>query len=265
MRRIVLVLVLLVSSLGVATAQLPELRKRAAQGDAEAMLKLSEKYLFGFGVTENEDSSKYWLKRALATGDSEAQYLVGLQYTGIPKDARQYDEGVDLLQQSGEQDNRHALLRLSEIYRQRRTGTDSDRYYNLTKAYHFAVRSAQLGHKEGMVYAAECLLTGEGVEQDDSMGVAWMRRSADEKQFFPAMIRMGELLLGGTGQEHPAPFEALNYYRKVLASPAANVDQKSQAKIGIHEVDKALKELQNVMFEAGSFLPPAAFQYEIRE
>lgn len=246
-------------------SQISKLKAEAKAGDPKAMLELSEKFLFGFGVDQSDDSSQYWLSQALATGSAEAQYLIGLQYTGMALSAKQYNEGIDLLRKAADQDHPASLLRLSEIYRQRNTGTDSDRFYNLSKAYHFAIRSGQLGDREGMTYTAECLLQGKGTDRNDSLGVAWMRKAADEKRFFPAMVRMGELMLAGTGCEHPEPFEALHYFRSVIDHPQANIEQKSLAKIGIHEVDKVLKELQNAMFEAGSFLPEEAFQYEIRE
>jgi len=265
MRHLFFIVALVFGLSGGLSAQVSDLLRKAADGDSEAMLKLSEKYLFGFGVDQSDDSSRYWLQQALATDDPEAQYLVGLQYTGMARDAAQFDEGMELMEKAAEQDHKESLVRLSEIYRERNTSTESDRYYNLRKSFHCATRAGELGHREAMAYAAECKLAGKGTEQNDSLGVAWMEKAASNGRFFPAMLRMGELRLAGVALSQPDPFGALAYFRAVMAHDRANVDQKSQARIGIHEVDKVLRQWQNVMFDAGSFLPHDAFQYEIRE
>lgn len=245
--------------------QVSKLRQQAQQGDAKAMISLSEKYLFGFGAPKNEDSASFWLKKALDTGDPEAQYLVGVQYAGMAFDAPKFKEGVGLLEKAAAQEHPEALLRLSEIYRSRGKGTESDRYYSPAKAYGYAERAALQDNAEALHYCAEARLTGNGTSPDDSLALAYMRRAATQLRFIPAKLRLADMLLQGIGAPQIDPFGALALYQEVISMRRSNIEQRSEANLGVHRVDRILRQWQNAANGAAGILPQSIFDFQIRE
>lgn len=245
--------------------QVSKLFTKAESGDAKAMMRLSEKYLFGFDLPKNEDSARFWRAKALETGDPDAQFLVGLEYTGAGFDQKRFREGMGLLEQAAEKDHPEALLRLSEIYRTRGKGTATDEYYSPTKAYSFAERSAINDNGEAMYFCAESRLEGRGTEQSDSIAFVYMRYAAIQLKYIPAKLRLGDFLLEGTGMEQIDPFGALKQYRQVVSHRRSNIEQRSTAKLGIHRVDQVLRQWQNAMNGASGIMPRGAFDFELRE
>ena len=241
-----------------ANGQVSDLQQSAAKGDAKAMLELSEKYLFGFGVAENEDSAAYWLNTALATGDPEAAYLIGVLKTGMDLSASDFKEGITLLEQAAEKELPSAYWTLSEIYRTIGSGS-TDRYYDLTKALDLAEKAAELGIVEAMRYSGNAYMAGSGTEPNDSIGIVWLEK-AGFKDDVESQLALGNHYISRTS---PQPFVALTWYRAVNDNRRANADQRSLAKIGVHEVDHMLREVQNHAFRASGL--PEAFQYQIRK
>jgi hypothetical protein len=61
----------------------------AAQGNANAQVRLGFMYAVGQGVPQNPGEAAYWYQRAAEQGDDRAQYLLGLCYDkghGVPHD-----------------------------------------------------------------------------------------------------------------------------------------------------------------------------------
>lgn len=248
-----------------ATAQVSTLIAKANNGDAKAMLDLSEKYLFGLGVTKSDDSSRYWADQALKTGNPEAQYLIGVQKTASAFDKTKFSKGVELLKKSASQDFRDAALKLSEIYRTKGTGMATDRFYDLKLAFQFGEKAAKQGEKEALFYCGESLLLGRGVAKNEALGLQYMSESASAKGFIPACLRMGDLHLSGLAIGEIDPFGALEWYNYVLNHRRSNIDQRAAAQLGIHEVDRLLRQWQNLIFQSGGILPQSTFDYNIRE
>lgn len=248
-----------------AQGQVQTWRVQADSGDVKAMLELAEAYRFGMGAEKNEDSADYFLQHAADTGHPDAEFLLGVQKLTNIYDAGTYAEGLALVKKAAGKDHTAALMRLSEVYSDRNTGTESDKYYNPAKAYTYAEAAAALGDKYGMVFCAEARLAGRGTSQNDSIGVAFMRRAAEEKRFTAAQLRMGDLYWDGTVTGSCAPFAALAWYHKVEARKRANVQQRTTADLGIHQVDQFLKKVQNTMFDAGGMLPTGMYTYRLRQ
>ena len=262
--RFVLILVLSLS-FGTASAQVSQLLQDANNGDAKAMLELSEKYLFGLGVTKSDDSSKYWANQALATGDKEAQYLVGVLKTSSAFDKQKFGDGVDLLKLSSEQGFPDASLKLSEIYRTRGTGMATDAFYDLKQSFSYGEVAAKAGEKEAMFYCGESLIKGRGCSRNDSLGVYYISEAATTKGFIPACLRMGDLHMSGHITGEIDPFGALEWYNYVLNHRRSNIDQRATAQLGIHAVDNLVRQWQNLILQAGGVMPQNTFDYNIRE
>lgn len=246
-------------------AQVADLKAQSQAGDAKAMLELSERYLFGRGVTQSDDSATYWVDAALDTGHPEAQYLVGIQQTSAAFDAKRFGKGVDLLKQSAGQNFGDAAMKLSEIYKTRGTGMVTDRFYDLKQAFQYGEQAAASGDGEAMFYCGESLVLGRGVNQDNSKGIAYITQAASSKGYLPACLKMGDLHLSTQVTGDIDPFGALEWYQYVLTHRRSNIDQRASAQLGIHQVDLQLRRWQNLMLNAGGILPPKTFEYNIRE
>ncbi len=262
--RLFLVLFLCLTSSAVS-GQVSKLHSRAENGDSKAMLELSEKYLFGLGVKKSDDSSRYWADQALKTDDPEAQYLVGVRHTASAFDMTTFSKGIDLLKLSAAQDFTDASLKLSEIYRTKGTGMVTDRFFDLKLSFKYSEAAAKQGDKEALFYAGECLLAGKGCTQNDALGVKYISESASKKGYLPACLRMGDFHLSGLALGEIDPFGALEWYTYVLNHRRSNIDQRAAAQLGIHEVDRLLRQWQNMIFQAGAVLPQNTFDYHIRE
>lgn len=262
--RLLLTLILCMTA-AAASGQISKLLAKAENGDAKAMLDLSEKYLFGLGVTKSADSSTYWANQALKTGSPEAQYLVGVQNTASAFDKAKFTKGVDLLKESAAQGFGDAAWKLSEIYRTRGTGMVTDRFYDQKLAFQYGEAAAKQGEKEALFYCGEALLTGSGVGRNDSLGMKYIEESATKKGYIPACLKMGDLHISGHVLGEIDPFGALEWYNYVLNHRRSNIDQRAAAQLGIHQVDRLLRQWQNMIFQSGAVLPQNTFDYNIRE
>jgi len=65
------------------------LRKKAAQGNADAQYNLGDMYFHGEGVPADKAKAAQWFRKAATQGHVEAQYYLGIAYDsgrGVPED-----------------------------------------------------------------------------------------------------------------------------------------------------------------------------------
>jgi TPR repeat protein len=70
-------------------ADLQTLPTQAAQGDAEAQLKLGDRYKNGEGVPQDYTKARQWFEKSAAQGNAIAQVWLGMLYEdgqGVPQD-----------------------------------------------------------------------------------------------------------------------------------------------------------------------------------
>ncbi|HHG85916.1 MAG TPA: sel1 repeat family protein [Bacteroidetes bacterium] len=233
--------------------------------DTEALLDLSEAYRFGHGVSKSDDLANHYLNVVAEKGEPDAQFLVGTIFVQSAFDAKKYSKGLKLLRQAAEKGHPQANFQLCGIFSERNTGTESDKYYSLVKAYAYSYAASQLGVPKALYYCAEARLKGRGTTQNDSLALVFMTQAADSFNYLPARNRMGNLYWDGTVTGQQEALLALQYYQSVKQSRISNVDQRAKAELGIHEVDQFLKQVQNYMLRAGGWIPVTAFDYRIRE
>lgn len=241
------------------------LRKAASLGDVESMLELSEAFRFGMGLEKSDDSADYYLNRVADLGDPDGQYLVGTRYLQSAFNKSKYTKGLSLLRKSAEQGHVQANWRLCEVFAERSSGTQSDNYYSLIKAYSYAEVAAQKDLPEALLYCSRASLDGKGTARNDSLAAAYALRAADSLGYLPAYLQVGDLYWNGqiTGQKEP--LKALEAYQVVKTHKRANANQRGDAELGIHQVDQFIKHLQNTAFQAGGWMPAGMYEYYLRE
>ena len=132
--------------------------------------------LFYYGISVTTDKSKaaeYFHAAHQNSGDSIAQYKLGVMYLegdGVSKDEA---AGRKFLELSSEQGVSAAFKQLSEVYRKGK-GVPVD----LTKAFAYAKTGAEYVDDVDATYQyAEMLLNGEGTEKNIALAIDWFDRA----------------------------------------------------------------------------------------
>jgi hypothetical protein len=158
--------------------QTPAYRLKAWSGDSAAMLQLSEAFMFGKNVEKNEDSAKFYVKKAADKGLADAQFLFGTELLVDVFSSANYAKGVAMLKKAADQGHVDAQYRLSEVHRSKGRGNVSDTYYDIKKAYAYAEMAVKQGLPEALMYCAEARIAGTGTTKNDSIACAFFRRSS---------------------------------------------------------------------------------------
>jgi TPR repeat protein len=153
----------------------------------------------GKDVIQDFDQAARWLQMAVATGNVQAQYNLGVLYLkGNGADVRQdYVEAVKWFKLAAEQGFAHAQYNLGLMYGNgqgvQKDHTEAAKWYRLAAAQGLADAQNNLG----VMYSR-----GQGVQQDYAEAARWYR-SAAEKGFAPAQYNLG--VKYGNGQDMPRP------------------------------------------------------------
>jgi TPR repeat protein len=125
---------------GLSTQQAPEQlpHARAAQGDAEAQLRLGLRYAEGDGVIQNDREAARWLELAAKQGLAEAQYHYGLMLLKGRGVVQDYHAAFNWIEKPARRGYAKAQYSLGELYRYG-TGTPVDKpraylWFNLAAA-----------------------------------------------------------------------------------------------------------------------------------
>jgi TPR repeat protein len=116
--------------------QLPH--ARAAQGDAEAQLRLGLRYAEGDGVIQNDKEAARWFELAAKQGLAEAQYHYGLMLLKGRGVVQDYHAAFNWIEKPARRGYAKAQYSLGELYRYG-TGTPVDKpraylWFNLAAA-----------------------------------------------------------------------------------------------------------------------------------
>ncbi len=213
-------------------ADLPTLRKQAANGRAEAQYQLAEIFYEARGVARDLPVARDWATQAAAQGHARAQYrLASMQLLGEggPRDA---EAGLALFQkclpaltkeaENGQpdaqgklgilhvrgvgvkQDAAVAAQWFTKAAKQGNTKAQSDlasAYLNgqgmpanPTEAGRWFSRAAKAGHGQAMIHLATLELQGRGRRQNIKAGKQWLEKAAALKH--PADAQRARTLLG---------------------------------------------------------------------
>lgn len=122
------------------SSQAPERlpHSRAAQGDAEAQLKLGQRYAEGDGVIKNDKEAAKWFALAAKQGLAEAEYHYGLMLLRGRGVVQDYRAAFNWIEKPAKRGYAKAQYSLGELYRYG-TGTPIDKaraylWFNLAAA-----------------------------------------------------------------------------------------------------------------------------------
>ncbi|KAF9970293.1 hypothetical protein BGZ73_007023, partial [Actinomortierella ambigua] len=181
---------------------------RANASDAEAPLRLAEKYEKGDGTTQSYTDAFKWYLRAAVLDSSQAQFKTGEYFKDGRGTARNHAVAVYWLQLAAEGGHAGAQVTLGCIYYDG-IGVEEDYY----QAFTWFCKSADQGNAIAQFFLGLLYSSGYGVEQDYGQALVWYRKSADQGE--PrAQYSLGVMYFSGIGVEQDNG-QAMIWFRKL--------------------------------------------------
>jgi TPR repeat protein len=165
---------------------LPELRRRAAEGDVKAQLDLAICYRDGKSVAKDDVEAMRWAHRAADAGNADAMDFVGFAYLRGAVIKRNPTIAFSYFK-SAANDSAQAAFNLGQCYFGAQ-GTEQD----CEKALEWWQKAANNGHGRAAATAAMAYHAGEGVPRDPVKARRLAERAAELNN--PAgLVFLGEL------------------------------------------------------------------------
>lgn len=167
----------------------------------------------------NEDySTALRLLHPLAKqGDSDAQFLIGLSYSGGLGVEKDLHEAFTWFLKAAEQENAEAQFAVAGCYI-RGVGVKEDG----DKSFTWALRAAEQGHADAQAIVGFCYNNGRGgVEADEVKAFTWYLKAAKQGHA-DAQYNLGLFYINGTGGVEEDQVEGLTWLRK--ADEQGNTD-----------------------------------------
>lgn len=157
---------------------LPDLRKAADLGDAEAQYRCALMYLQGMGVERNGKEGIDWLIKAAKQGHEQARAASGKMFAknGLAAyNAEDYQKAIPLLEKAAMLGNAEAQNLLGLCYGAGK-GTEKD----CTKALHWYLKAAEQGRPTAQYNCGIYYEKGYGTEKDEDKALEWYQKAADQ-------------------------------------------------------------------------------------
>ena len=161
---------------------------------------------YGFSVRPVQDAVK-WFRKAAEQGDVEAQFGLGVCYSGGDGVAKDTVEAVKWYRKAAEQGFAAAQCKLGLCYA-KGDGVEKDQ----ATAVSWYRKAANQGHAEAQNLLGVCYSDGKGVAKDKSEAVKWYRKAAEQGDA-EAQYKLGGCYLDGEGVARDKT-EALKWWRK---------------------------------------------------
>ena len=147
---------------------LNELNAKAEAGDADAQVKLGERYRLGLDVVpQNYTTAVSWFRKAAEAGDAHAQVNLGMMYAkgyGVPED---HAQAVSWFRKAAQQGDAGAQYNLGLMYANGEGVGEGVLQENLVNAYMWVNLAAAQRHKSaiGLKTRIASLMTSAQISQ----------------------------------------------------------------------------------------------------
>ncbi len=205
-----------------ATAQFEATKAKAETGDVQAQFELGVCYSGGQGVARDNAETVKWFRKAAQQNYAPAQSFLGVCYLvgqGVAKDEV---EAVKWFRKAAEQNDALAQYSLGVAYASGR-GVAKDE----VQAVKWYRKAAEQNYVPAMQALVGYYMTGKGVERNLGEGIKWLRKAA-QQNFADAQYALGLCYAEGEGVTQDYA-EAVNWFRKAAEQNYAD----AQGKLGI--------------------------------
>lgn len=165
----------------------------ARAGNVKAKSRYGSMLLYGECGSKNLELARQMLSAAAGEGDSSAQHLLGLMYSGGNGVEKSESEAVKWYRLSAEQNNPRGLYCLASMYFNG-TGVPEDR----RQAVSYYQKSAELGFAPAKNTLGRIYLHGQGVPKDYSEAARWLEQAAHDGNA-AGMYALGDMYEKGLG------------------------------------------------------------------
>lgn len=230
------------------------LRLSATLGNEDAMMYLAERYRMGDSLNNtvvNHDSANFYLREAAKKGNADACYLLGVAYVRGVGSVKSPKKGAYWLEQAAQKKHQAALNFLSDFYAHPQPHTFSSPEEALVPdpkvAFKYAERGAKTRNEKAMLYTAYAYLKGNGVPQNDTLGLAWLDSICIYFNSPEAQLALGDLYFYGKTTLGVNPEKAEYYYHKVAYNQRADLDTRTAGKIGLYYAPLLKRQVLNML------------------
>lgn len=159
----------------VHASDVPQLRERAASGEAEAMRLLGVCYQTGTGVDKDLEESLRWFGKAARHGSDEAEYDLGVIYRDGIGVGQSWVESAYWFRKSAQNGNLKGMVNIGRQFADGK-GVLQDSF--IASEYYW--RAGARGNAEGQYAYATMLRDGKGVRKDTAKAIEWFQKAADQ-------------------------------------------------------------------------------------
>lgn len=215
-----------------ATAEIPDLKKSATNGNTKDQVKLAKYYYSGMGVQKDYTQAWQWFSKAAESDNAEALFYMGEMVDngyGIPKNpgyaAVFYTTAAD--QGYAEAENAITASGL-EFEAGKAYYLSANSWTDYEKAFTWMQKAADKGNDWAYEYLGAMYQEGKGVTKSDTKAFAAYLKVATNKEYDDiGKLRVGEMYYSGQGvaRDYTKAFEW-------LVKSAANKNAIAQARVG---------------------------------
>ena len=212
---------ILVASLGAASEDFSDLKKRAKKGNTDAQFKLGVMYDIGLGVSQDFAMIVTWWRKAEEQGLAPAQEFLNTQISS--ENLQEKGNEFNQLKIRAKQGDAMAQYNLGVLYAEGETIPQ-----NFSEARKWSLEAAEQGFAPAQYNLGVLYRDGQGMPQDYPEMLRWFRMAA-ERGFAPAQYNLGVMYARGQ-RRVPRDFtEARKWYRKAAEQGLA----EAQYELGV--------------------------------
>ncbi len=153
--------------------QTQSIATQAQQGDAEAQYQLGLHFTGGADVPQDYALGLRHFRDAAEQGHTAAQYMLGMGYYVGRGTAQDYEQARKWLELAATSQHREAMYYLGEIYLNG-YGTPAAPAWGI----YWIGQAAELGYPPAQYLFGISLLSGSGIAPNRSLGIAWLQRAS---------------------------------------------------------------------------------------
>lgn len=167
---------------------------KAMIGNADAQTELGMAYATGNGVDKNMVEARQWWEKAAASGNTSAQYALGLLYTKTGYDGvnQDYKTAASWFEKAAKNGDAWAQYSIGFLYENGHGFEKNDKL-----AGQWYLQSAELGNEYAQLNVGLKFYYGQGTEQNHPDAAKWFRKAAQQGNavaayFFGLMFESGQ-------------------------------------------------------------------------
>ncbi|MBQ8521471.1 MAG: sel1 repeat family protein, partial [Bacteroides sp.] len=183
MKRIILLIVLMMSYMGVFSQTFEEMLKKAEKQDAAAQCAVGLSYLKGLNVKKNEAKAVQWFQHSASLGYAFGQYNLAQCFCAGIGVSQNFELGAIWATKAAKQGFVDAQFLLGRLYLNG-YGVEKNGY----EAFKWFLRAAEQGNPLAQHMTAYCYNEGIGVAKNPVEEIKWLSKAGENGDITSQMI-----------------------------------------------------------------------------